>query len=176
MAGPAVAGLPLDAREPHPDRAARSVRPLRTRRGAARRSYGAGSLFERDGAWYGEWRVDGRQIKRRIGPKRRRGEADGLTRSQAEKRLPELMAEVSAEDVRAAASATRRPHHYTIAELSDLFIGHAREVRGLKEGTTRGRAGAAASRCRRSRSATTSGRSRRCSTSPCASSGFPLCR
>ena len=45
---------------------------------AARRSYGTGSLYVRTDAtgretWYGQWRANGRQVKRRIGPKR----ADG---------------------------------------------------------------------------------------------------
>jgi integrase len=102
---------------------------------SARRAYGSGSIIERGGDWYGKWRVDGRQVFRKIGPKRTRSKADGLTKSQAEARLRELMAEVTAADVRTASSATRRPHHYTVAELGDIFIEHAREVRGLK-GTT----------------------------------------
>lgn len=102
---------------------------------SARRAYGSGSLFESDGVWYGKWRVNGRQVKRRIGPKRTRGEADGLTKAQAEARLRELFAEVAAGDVKHASSATRRPHAYTVEELGDLFIAHAREHRGLKETT-----------------------------------------
>ncbi len=44
---------------------------------AQRRSYGTGTLFERtDSAgrvsWYGNWRSEGVQVKRRIGPKRSR--------------------------------------------------------------------------------------------------------
>ena len=103
---------------------------------SVKRAYGSGSIIERRGDWYGKWRVDGRQVFRRIGPKRTRGRADGLTKGQAEARLRELMAEVKAEDIQTAASATRRPHHYTIAELAGLFIEHARDVRGLKQGTT----------------------------------------
>jgi integrase len=105
--------------------------------GIARRAYGSGSLYEVDGAWYGKWRVgvERRQVKRKIGPKRTRGEANGLTKAQAEARLRELMAEVGAEDVRVAATATRRPHHYTVEELGVLFIEHARDHRGLKATT-----------------------------------------
>lgn len=102
---------------------------------SAKRAYGSGSLFERNGAWYGKWRTDGRQVLRRLGPKRSRGAADGLTKAQAEARLRELMAAVAAEDVRPAADKTRRPHAYTIAELGDLFIAHARDQRGLKSTT-----------------------------------------
>jgi integrase len=101
----------------------------------ARRAYGSGSIFERDGRYYGKWRVDGRQVKRQLGPVRTPGARDGLTKSQAEARLREMIAEVAVEDVKVAASATRRPHHHTVAELGDLFIEHAREHRGLKETT-----------------------------------------
>jgi integrase len=65
----------------------------------ARRSYGTGALFERtDSAgrvtWYGKWRDNGTQIKRRIGPKRTEGSRDGLTRRAAEAELRRLIAEV----------------------------------------------------------------------------------
>lgn len=106
---------------------------------SARRAYGSGSLFERDGAWYGKWRVGGRQVKRKIGHKRTRSRADGLTRSQAEARLRELMAEVREADIAArgtTAEDRRRPGAYTIAEVGALYIEHARTYRGLKEGTT----------------------------------------
>jgi len=103
---------------------------------SARRRYGTGSIIETNGAYFGKWRLpDGRQVKRKLGPVRTRGEADGLTRSQAEARLREIMAEITLDDVRVAANAARRPHHYTIAELAELFIDHARDHRGLKETT-----------------------------------------
>jgi integrase len=57
-----------------------------------RRSYGTGELFVRADArgretWYGRWHSGGRRIKRAIGPKRRAGSRDGLTRPQAEREL-----------------------------------------------------------------------------------------
>jgi integrase len=103
----------------------------------ARRAYGSGSLTERNGAWYGAWRIEGKLISRKVGPVRRRGKADGLTKAQAEGRLRELMAEVKPEDVKPDASAARRrPGDLTIRELGDRYIAHAREHRGLKEATT----------------------------------------
>lgn len=68
-------------------------------RDETRRSYGTGSLFERaDSAgrvsWYGKWRHDGVQVKRRIGPKRTESTSDGLTRRAAEAELRRLIAEV----------------------------------------------------------------------------------
>jgi integrase len=62
----------------------------------SKRTYGTGSLFTRRDAWYGQWRQDGRLVKRKIGPKRTPGERDGLTKSQAEARLRGLMQETAA--------------------------------------------------------------------------------
>ena len=64
-----------------------------------RRSYGTGALFEKaDSAgrvtWYGKWRHNGTQVKRRIGRKRSEGSRDGLTRRAAEAELRRLIAEV----------------------------------------------------------------------------------
>lgn len=101
-----------------------------------RRAYGSGSLRDVDGTWFGWWRVDGRQVKRKVGPVRTRSRADGMTKAQAEQRLRELMAEVKAEDVGRAPTDRRRPGAYTVAELADIYIEHARTHRGLKEGTT----------------------------------------
>ena len=102
---------------------------------SARRAYGSGSLYERDGVWYAKWRIDGRQVKRKVGPRRSRGGSDGLTRAQAEARLRELMAAVQAEDVRPAPGAAKRPGDMVVADLGEAFIEHARDHRGLKSTT-----------------------------------------
>lgn len=76
---------------------------------SARRSYGTGSLkphTNSDGSesWYGRWYVEDlttgkpKQVRRKVGPKRRPGSTEGLTKSQAEKRLAKLMAETGAVD------------------------------------------------------------------------------
>jgi hypothetical protein len=62
----------------------------------ARRSYGTGSLLVRanrrgEETWFGQWRVDGVLVKRRIGPKRARSSSEGLTKSQAERELRRLI-------------------------------------------------------------------------------------
>jgi hypothetical protein len=67
-------------------------------RTSARRSYGTGSLYVRTDAagresWYGQWRIDGRLVKRRVGAKRQAGERDGLTKPQAERELRRLIDE-----------------------------------------------------------------------------------
>jgi integrase len=53
-----------------------------------RRAYGTGQVYEKSGSYYGRWRTpSGRRLNRKIGPVRTAGEADGLTRSQAERRF-----------------------------------------------------------------------------------------
>lgn len=99
----------------------------------SRRAYGTGSVFERTDSkgavsYYGKWRVDGRQVKRRIGPKRMHGRADGLTRAAAEARLRELIAEHAAE----AGGTERRGSAQTFAELAlryDLDRGRRLKAR-----------------------------------------------
>jgi integrase len=54
----------------------------------AKRDYGTGHLYEKSGSFYGRWRTaDGRQLNRKIGPIRKQGVADGLTRPQAERQF-----------------------------------------------------------------------------------------
>ena len=63
------------------------------------RQHGTGALIVRKDSsgretYYGKWRTrDGRQIKRRIGPKRQPATRDGLTKTQAEVELRRLMGE-----------------------------------------------------------------------------------
>jgi integrase len=62
-----------------------------------RRAYGSGSLLIHTAAdgtetWHRRWYAGGRRLKRRLGPKRRRGIGKGLTRTQAEAELRRLMA------------------------------------------------------------------------------------
>lgn len=96
-----------------------------------RRSYGTGSLFIRTDtagreAWYGKWRQNGRQVKRKIGPKRAAGGRVGLTRVQAEAELRTLTAET---DVSASVAEL-----LTVAELTDRYLTYL-EGRGRKRST-----------------------------------------
>jgi integrase len=98
---------------------------------ASRRSYGTGSLIVRTDAngretWHGKWRSNGRQVMRRVGPKRTDGTREGLTRSQAEAELRRLMGEVSV----AAAVGVR----LDVVEVSRRYIAHA-ERQGRKRST-----------------------------------------
>lgn len=58
-----------------------------------RRSYGSGSLIERGDAWYGQWRVGGRLVKRKLGQRREPGTRRGLTKAQAEAALRQAIGE-----------------------------------------------------------------------------------
>jgi integrase len=57
----------------------------------ARRSYGSGSLTVRRGKWFGQWRVGGSLVGRVLGPIRKEGTREGLTRAQAEQELRRRM-------------------------------------------------------------------------------------
>jgi integrase len=96
-----------------------------------RRSYGTGTLIEREDSagrltYYGKWRSNGRQLKRRIGPKRAPGARDGFTRAQAEKKLRDLMAETPA----------TRPtaERLTLAEVAPRYLRHL-QAKGRKWST-----------------------------------------
>jgi hypothetical protein len=56
--------------------------------------------------WYGHWRANGRQVKRRIGPKRADGARDGLTRTQAEASCADSSARTAPPHGRAANAST----------------------------------------------------------------------
>lgn len=86
------------------------------------RAYGTGSLLERtdklgNSSWYGKWVVNGHQVKRKLGPKRSPGAADGLTKAQAEKRLRELMA-ATAEEAKLAPRRTGR----SLSDVGEQYL------------------------------------------------------
>lgn len=95
---------------------------------AAKRRYGSGSIFEKRNAWYGQWRVGGRQVSRKLGPIRRAGTREGLTRTMAEARLRKLMSEVTATPV---------VERMTVEEVGDRLIKHL-ITKGRKPSTTSG--------------------------------------
>jgi integrase len=96
-----------------------------------RRSYGTGSLYIRqDGAgretWYGKWHANGRRVKRAIGPKRAEGSRDGLTTTQAEAKLRQLMT-----DVQVIAPVG---HSLTVAAAGERYQRHLKRA-GRKRST-----------------------------------------
>jgi integrase len=57
-----------------------------------KRAYGTGTLYEKDGVWWGRWRTtNGRRPHRKIGPARTSGAREGLTKKQAEQTLREMI-------------------------------------------------------------------------------------
>jgi integrase len=56
-----------------------------------RRPHGTGRIFEKGSSWYGEWWVDGKRLKRSLGPVRKPGSGEGLTKAMAERRLRDRM-------------------------------------------------------------------------------------
>ncbi len=98
---------------------------------AVKRPNGSGGLYVRRDAngretLYGHWRQDGKQIKRRLGPKRQRGSRDGLTQSEAEALLRKLMAEVKA--------TPQAGEVMTLGELGERYYAHI-ERKGRKRST-----------------------------------------
>ena len=99
------------------DRAVSQKQPSRpgAARARQRRPRGTGAVVEKGNRWYGQWYVRGRLVKRSLGPMRQPGSRDGLTRTQAEVRLRELMLETDS----APPPVTER---VTIAEVGDRRI------------------------------------------------------
>jgi Phage integrase, N-terminal SAM-like domain len=99
-----------------------------------RRSYGTGSLFtvaRADGTavYYGKWRdQNDQQVKRRIGPVRTPHKPDGLTKSDAEARLRELIA--------AADAAAPVEHARTLDAAAEAWIARL-QTAGAKPSTVR---------------------------------------
>ncbi|MCW2992905.1 MAG: site-specific integrase [Conexibacter sp.] len=62
-----------------------------------KRDYGTGQLYVEFGSYYGRWRtLDGRKLNRKIGKAREKGSAEGLTRSEAERRFRRMQQEEEA--------------------------------------------------------------------------------
>ena len=107
---------------------------------SSRRSYGTGSLFVRTDhagreSWYGQWRQDGRLVKRRVGPKRSTGAADGLTKAHAGREPRRLIAETIAAPSR---------ERITVAEAGRRHLEHLPAL-GRKRSTLMDRSSSAPS-------------------------------
>ena len=102
---------------------------------ASRRSYGTGSLSKRQDkngrwTWYGKaWCEGGQRLHRRLGPVRAPGEADGLTKGQAEAKLRQIIAE--------HATGTTAARGLTVEELAGRYLRHV-EALGRKRTTLAG--------------------------------------
>lgn len=92
----------------------------------AKRSYGTGALFEKGDHWYGQWRVGGRLVKRKLGPLRGPGTRRGLTKAQAERELRRAI-----DEVRVATPAER----VNLEEAGRRYLQHLEVVRERKRST-----------------------------------------
>jgi integrase len=95
-----------------------------------RRSYGTGALSVRTDArgretWYGRWYVATKRVQRKLGPKRKPGSRQGLTRAQAE---AELRRHIESTEVPTPSSAP------TLSEAGERLI-RGLEVQGRKAAT-----------------------------------------
>jgi integrase len=85
-------------------------------------------VFQKGDRWYGQWYVRGRLVKRSLGPVRAAGSREGLTRTQAEARVRELMEETNS----ALAPVAER---LTVAQVGTRLI-KLLTLRGRKASTT----------------------------------------
>jgi len=97
----------------------------------AKRSYGTGRLYvvvDRGGraSWYASWWVGTTRVKRKVGLKRSAGNADGLTRMQAERELRRLLD---------ATTVVARAERRTVGEAGDAYIAHLETVMERKRTT-----------------------------------------
>src|SRR6266508_3256698 len=93
----------------------------------AKRSYGTGSLFIKGDKWYGRWWVGAQRVKRLLGPVRRPGSTDGLTRTQAERELRRRIED----DAMVVRSHSRR----TLADAGARYVDHLEHVMERKRTT-----------------------------------------
>ena len=100
--------------------------------GKGRRPVGTGALFVRTDAagretWYGKWRAGRRQVKRRLGLRRRPGTSAGLTRRQAETALREA--------ITLAGARPLPEERLTFAEAATRYVDHVERVLERKPST-----------------------------------------
>lgn len=99
-----------------------------------KRPYGSGSLKVEDGKWRARWYIEvgGRrkQVRAVVGPARKPGTRIGLTRSQAEEKLRELMA--------ARRSAPVRPDDRTLGWAADRMYASMKAVGSVEPQTVDG--------------------------------------
>lgn len=105
---------------------------MSAKNGSVRRSYGTGTLEVRQDSrgremYYGRFYAGGRQMKRRLGPKRVNGDTRGLTRAQAERALQRLIDESVAISV-----ASER---LDLDEAARRYLAHLNEVMRRKPAT-----------------------------------------
>lgn len=90
------------------------------------RPRGTGSLYVEHGSWYATWWAGGRQIKRKVGPLRKPGTRDGMTKTQAEAKLRELI----------ALTGPASPHErLSLTEAGRRYLQHLEQLKRRKPST-----------------------------------------
>jgi integrase len=89
--------------------------------GNRRRTYGTGSIIEKNGHYYGQWRLNARLIKRKLGPIRKPGTREGMTKTMAESKLRSLI-----EDTVSPPPVVER---MTVEEAGTRLIAHLATMR-----------------------------------------------
>jgi integrase len=96
---------------------------------STRRTRGTGSIIVKRGVYHGKWRVGTTQVMRRLGPVRKVGTSEGLTKSQAEAKLRKLMEATVGEPVIV--------ERVTVQDEGERLIAHLKAL-GRKRSTTEG--------------------------------------
>jgi hypothetical protein len=102
-----------------------------------RRTQGTGALFTRTDsagreAWYGKWRVNGSQVKRKLGPVKTKTQPNGLTARQAEATLRKVMADLTGQELERLKVATVS----TKPSISRVLEAYLADHDDLKQRTT----------------------------------------
>lgn len=79
-----------------------------------KRAYGTGSLYEKDGDWYGRWRDATGRHARKLGRAKTGGSRDGMSQKQAEAALRKVLLE--------ADSITHAAERLTVRELGTIHL------------------------------------------------------
>jgi hypothetical protein len=107
----------------------------------SKRANGSGSVYIKHGSFYGRWlTTEGGHANRRLGPVRRPGSRQGLTRAQAEKRLRELI-----ETIHVTTDPERTEADAVLARRRALAVSRARAVDAHRAARSKMRWAAAAS-------------------------------
>jgi integrase len=93
-----------------------------------RRAYGTGSIVIRNGVYHGKWWLGDKQMWRKLGRARVPGTREGLTRADAERRLRQLMSELT--------DATPE-ERLSFEEVALRYIDHVEHVMQRKPSTIR---------------------------------------
>jgi integrase len=93
-----------------------------------RRARGTGSIIIRNDTYHGKWWVGDRQVMRKLGRVRQPATRDGITRTEAEKRLRELISNTT---------YVSPDERLSFAEVAGRYIDHLEHVMQRKPSTVR---------------------------------------